>query len=127
MKSRLSSGAASTFVTPAPEVLEEGHLYVSMPYATAIHLCACGCRSEVVTPLRPGQWRLIFDGRVSLRPSIGNWSYPCRSHYFIDRDRVGWARPWTEGDAGAGRFRRRQRSLVRTLAGWLRRLSADQH
>jgi hypothetical protein len=108
------------FVTQVPEALEEGYLYVSMPYATAIHLCACGCRWQVITPLRPGRWRLTFDGRVSLRPSIGNWSFPCRSHYFIDSDRVAWARPWAEDEIHANPAGRRPRSLVRTLFGWLR-------
>ena len=31
------------------------------------------------------------NGTVSLRPSIGNWQLPCRSHYFIVRNRVVWA------------------------------------
>ena len=28
---------------------------------------------------------------VSLHPSIGNWSFPCRSHYWIRGNRVVWA------------------------------------
>ena len=33
----------------------------------------------------------MFDGRtISLNPSIGNWSYPCRSHYWIKGNRVVW-------------------------------------
>ena len=41
------------FVEGIPERLEEGVLYVSILYATAMHLCACGCGREVVTPLTP--------------------------------------------------------------------------
>jgi len=93
------------FVSRVPDALEDGLLYVSMEYATAIHLCACGCRREVVTPLRPGKWRLIYDGEVTLRPSIGNWSQPCRSHYFIIRSRVVWARSWTNDEVEAARRR----------------------
>ena len=30
------------FVTTIPEHLEQGVIYVSVPYATVAHLCACG-------------------------------------------------------------------------------------
>jgi hypothetical protein len=69
---------------------EPGQLHISLRYATAVHLCACGCRRKVVTPLKPAGWRLIFDGTVSLDPSIGNGQYPCRSHYYIHSNRVEW-------------------------------------
>lgn len=82
---------AHQFVDHAPETLEEGILYISIPFTSALHLCCCGCRREVVTPLTPCDWRLIFDGQtVSLEPSIGNWSFPCRSHYWIRRSTVRW-------------------------------------
>lgn len=72
-----------------PERLEPGVLYVSMEYATSAHSCCCGCGEEVVTPFTPTDWKLTFDGEsVSLRPSIGNWTLKCRSHYVIDRGRV---------------------------------------
>jgi hypothetical protein len=85
-------------VTTIPDSLEEGRLYISMPFATAIHLCACGCRFQVVTPLRRGRWRLLFDGEVTLRPSIGNQSFPCESHYCITRNRVVWLPSWWIAD-----------------------------
>jgi len=85
------------FVKFIPKELPEGVLYVSIPYATAIHNCACGCGSRVVTPLSPVDWTLIFDGRsVSLDPSIGNWDFPCRSHYWIRNNKVTWLRGFTE-------------------------------
>lgn len=28
---------------------------------------------------------------VTLHPSIGNWGFPCRSHYLIRRNKVVWA------------------------------------
>jgi len=110
------------FVTQVPDVLDDGRLYVSMPFATSIHLCACGCRSEVVTPFKPGQWRMIFDGTVTLRPSIGNWSLGCRSHYFIEHNRVVWARTWSEAEVRAARTSRNANPApVRGLLGWVRR------
>ena len=56
----------------------DGILYVSMEYATATHLCACGCGLTVVTPISPTDWQISYNGRtVSLYPSIGNRSFPC--------------------------------------------------
>ena len=80
------------FVEFIPKRLEEGVLYISMPYATATHSCFCGCGMKVVTPLSPTDWTLTFDGdSISLDPSVGNWSYPCRSHYILSENRVIWA------------------------------------
>jgi len=39
------------FVEFIPEKIEEGVLYISIQYCTAIHNCVCGCGNEVVTPL----------------------------------------------------------------------------
>lgn len=84
------------FVHYIPEQPEAGVLYISERYATAMHLCCCGCGSEVVTPLNPAKWRLKVDGgTVSLHPSIGNWSFPCQSHYWLVRNRVEWAKAMT--------------------------------
>lgn len=87
------------FVEFIPDELEDGVLYVSMAYATVTHKCACGCGKEVVTPLSPTDWQLIFDGKaVSLDPSIGNWSFPCRSHYFIRKGAIRWAASMTQAE-----------------------------
>lgn len=80
------------FVEYIPEQLEEGVLYISQRYGTAAHRCCCGCGEEVVTPLTPTDWALRVDGNVvTLHPSIGNWSFACRSHYWIRRNKVIWA------------------------------------
>ncbi len=82
-----------------PEILKERTIYISVTYATAAHKCCCGCGKEVVTPLSPTDWKLIFDGEsVSLHPSIGNWSFACRSHYWITRNAVKWAEQWSDED-----------------------------
>jgi hypothetical protein len=82
------------FVEYIPERLNHGVLYVSRRYSTASHLCCCGCGLEVVTPLNPAKWRLSVDGgAASLSPSVGNWSFPCKSHYWITKNRVRWALP----------------------------------
>lgn len=89
------------FVEFVPIELEVGLLYISMEYATASHLCACGCGVRVVTPLRAADWVLTFDGSVSLSPSIGNGQFECGSHYLIQKNRVIWCRPMTRDAAVA--------------------------
>ncbi|QSX74225.1 hypothetical protein HIV01_013610 [Lysobacter arenosi] len=75
-----------------PQSLATGVLYISERYRTASHLCACGCGEKVVTPLSPSNWRLVRQGdRVSLYPSIGNWNYACRSHYWIKNNKIVWS------------------------------------
>jgi len=85
------------FVEFIPDVIDEGILYVSIEYCTAIHKCVCGCGNEVVTPLSPTDWKLTFDGKtVSLYPSIGNWSFDCQSHYWIKHNKIEYAKRWTD-------------------------------
>jgi hypothetical protein len=97
------------FVAEIPEKLDNGLLYISMQYATAVHLCCCGCGHEVVTPLSPAQWQMTFDGEsVSLQPSIGSWSLRCRSHYVIQRGRIIEAGQWSEEEVTLGRAHDKQ-------------------
>lgn len=68
-----------------PNQLEEGVIYVSRKFGTAIHLCACGCGVQTVTPFEcPNGWELTAGRNgVTLRPSIGNQQFPCKSHYWV--------------------------------------------
>jgi len=102
----MKSELVHEFVEFIPDDLKERTLYISITYCTAVHKCCCGCGREVVTPLSPTAWRLIFDGAtVSLHPSIGSWNLPCQSHYFITRNKVVWAPTWTEKQITRGRER----------------------
>lgn len=92
------------FVEYIPNDLEEGTIYVSIGFATVAHKCCCGCGKEVITPLSPTDWKLIFDGQsISLDPSIGNWNFACQSHYWIIANRVIWAPRWSQKEITAGR------------------------
>lgn len=92
------------FVEHIPNNLKDGTIYVSVIFATVAHKCCCGCGKEVVTPLSPTDWKLVFDGEsISLDPSIGNWNVACRSHYWIIRNRVKWAKRWSPEEISAGR------------------------
>lgn len=84
------------FVEFIPEDVEQGTLYISIRFKTGTHLCCCGCGNIVVTPISPKDWKITFDGKtVTLHPSIGNWSFPCQSHYWIRNNRVEWAPKWS--------------------------------
>ncbi|OIN56386.1 DUF6527 family protein [Arsenicibacter rosenii] len=92
------------FVEFIPDNIAEGVLYISIEYCTAIHKCVCGCGNEVVTPLSPTDWKLTFDGKsVSLHPSIGNWNFECKSHYWITNNRIDFAGRWNEKEIRLGR------------------------
>lgn len=130
------------FTDTIPDLLDDGILYVSVKYATAAHLCMCGCGNEATTPLAPERWKMTFDGRtVSLSPSVGNWSFACESHYILKKGRVQWAGHWSKEQVAAGRSRTRARleashgslppsaesaraksTKRRSLKNWLRRL-----
>ena len=93
-----------------PKELKAGILYVSEEFGAVAHLCACGCGAKIRTPLGPTQWELeeTPDG-PTLHPSIGNWQLPCRSHYWIRRGEVVWARCWTPDQVAAGRHAEERR------------------
>jgi hypothetical protein len=93
-----------TRVELMPPVLEPGVLYVSEKYGTAAHLCACGCGSKIRTPLGPTEWSIReTPNGVTMRPSVGNWQKPCRSHYVIDSGEVVWSGGWSEKAVLKGR------------------------
>ncbi|MEW8119811.1 MAG: DUF6527 family protein [Candidatus Thiodiazotropha sp.] len=89
-----------------PNNLEEGILYISDKYKTAAHKCCCGCGEEVITPLNPTDWSVkIINDRVTLYPSIGNWSFTCKSHYWIKNGKIKWSYQMTEAEIQLGRDR----------------------
>ena len=96
------------FTTAIPEKLVPGKIYASIDYATVSHLCCCGCGREVVTPLTPTDWKLTYDGEsISMHPSVGNWSFPCRSHYWIRNGKIRWAEDWSPEQVQVNRDRDR--------------------
>lgn len=97
------------FVDAFPEHLAPGVLYVSLEYGSAAHSCCCGCGEEVVTPITPTDWNITYDGEtVTLHPSVGSWTLPCRSHYVLRRGRVIEAPSWTDAEIAAERRRDRR-------------------
>lgn len=111
-----------TFAEEIPEVVQPDVLYVSLMYATAAHICPCGCGGEVFTPFSPTYWAMTFDGEtVSLHPSISNRICPKRSHYWIKRNRVEWSAPVPPRSPSARRW------LPLRFTRWIeRRLMASE-
>ncbi len=94
------------FVDRIPKTLEDGVLYISEKYGTSAHNCCCGCQGKVVLPLKEGRWRLTKkNGKVSLNPSVGNWSLACQSHYWIENNAVRWSTQFSESQIKANRAR----------------------
>ena len=116
-------------VDAMPQILQSGVLYVSREFETAHHLCACGCGQKVRTPLSPAEWQVEESPKgVTLRPSIGNWQLPCRSHYLIHKGEVVWSEQWSDSQIAAGRVRDQQKlqtyldSRRHKPPGWWNRL-----
>lgn len=80
------------FCNRIPNSIDEGMIYVCLECDIVIHKCACGCGEEVATPIdKTYGWTFFYDGEgISLYPSIGNWNYKCKSHYFINNSNVVW-------------------------------------
>ena len=87
-----------------PREIEAGYLYVSLRFGAAAHICPCGCGNKVQTPLSQTDWSFTETATgPTLLPSIGNWQFPCRSHYWLEAGAIIWAGKWSEGQITAGR------------------------
>ena len=94
------------FVEHIPKNLDGRKIYISIHFGTVVHLCACGCGNEIVTPLSPTDWALTYNGEtISLSPSIGNWGFTCQSHYWIENDEIRWSYRWSQEEIEKGRAR----------------------
>ena len=112
------------FTKVIPEEIEENILYSSMEYRCAIHKCFCGCKEKIVIPFSPTDWKLIFYGNtVSIDPSIGNWSYPCQSHYWITKNKVHFASHWSfekiQRKRKWDRWNKKKDNVFKKIKNWL--------
>ena len=90
---------ATEVVENFPDVIEPGRVYLigggSVPWSAAL-LCPCGCSvtirlSLVKNDLPRWHAKRHFTGKVTLHPSIWR-NKGCRSHFFLRRGRIIWAR-----------------------------------
>lgn len=100
------------FVERVPTNIEQGVIYISTSVNTAIHLCPCGCKTEIVIPLDPDEWSFTYDGEtITLYPSVGVWGAECKSHYWIKKSKVEWSRMYSNTEIEEVRAsERRQKS-----------------
>ena len=94
------------FVESLPNPLENGILYISIPFRIIAHNCCCGCGKKVVLNLSPYEgWEFTYNGKtISIYPSIGNYGLKCQSHYFITKSVVEWVPRWNDD-----RFKRKNK------------------
>lgn len=76
---------------PPFEKMEEGVIYISIEYGCSQHKCLCGCGEIATMSLKPAWesgWDLIKHNEeiYSFTPSIGNYNFPCKSHYIITKN-----------------------------------------
>ncbi|MBY3531240.1 hypothetical protein HFN72_35955 [Rhizobium laguerreae] len=119
-------------VDKIPEKLDDGVIYVSERYRVALHNCCCGCGEEVSTPLSATEFSIrVYRSSVTVRPSIGNHDFACRSHYFITNGNIEWAAEMSRAQIDAGRaYDRRLKQAKKSHSGlgglldWIRKLFA---
>lgn len=102
-------------VDKIPYELKNGILYVCLRCNVIVHMCACGCGEKTVTPIdKKFGWVMKYDGQaITLKPSIGNFSIPCRSHYYITDNNVEWLDSYQQKDYKKGLFKRIKQLLKR--------------
>lgn len=97
MKTIMQVEYTPVYVTLAPNDMEQGKVYISEEFNTAIHKCLCGCGEKVVMPLAHGDgffrnkgWNIIKEanGTVSFSPSVGNFQSKCNTHYIMTKNKA---------------------------------------
>lgn len=107
---RIDSLTVKFMETFDKDELEPGVVYISLKYGCTKHLCCCGeCGWETHMSIRSFEgdentpqrqeddtlwsngWSCsVKDGKVTFGPSVGNFQFPCKSHYWIQDGKVVW-------------------------------------
>ena len=98
------SSITPQFVDRIPKAMDDRVLYISEKFSTSAHNCCCGCGGKIVLPLKAGRWTLrTRKGKISLSPSVGNWSLACQSHYWIEDNAIRWSTKFTTSEIATNR------------------------
>ncbi|ARP64296.1 hypothetical protein A9K65_013580 [Mesorhizobium sp. WSM1497] len=82
-----------------PPDMREGVVYHTEEFELAGLLCACGCGHRI-TLLVPDSHEVWDEGGyATIRPSIGVFDAPCKSHYVISAGHVHWLPAFTGAQA----------------------------
>ena len=105
------------FVDKIPLNLKNGILYVCLNCNVIVHRCACWCGQKTVTPIdKKYGWVIKYDGQaITLRPSIGNFNIPCKSHYYITNNKVEWLEKYQQKNNKKGVFERIRQLFKRRI------------
>ena len=77
-----------------PGKRESGVILVCIKYGVMSLACPCGCGLTMDLSIEPHRWRIEWDGEhLSVCPSVSSSGLPCRSHYWIQSNRIEWCRP----------------------------------
>ena len=105
-----------------PETLEFGVLYVCFECNVVVHLCACGCGEKVVLPIDPDFWIVKYDGeQISLSPSVGNFQFKCKSHYWIRDNRVVWVKEKVK-ESNVPKQCSKKDAFYDVIVGWIKKI-----
>jgi hypothetical protein len=81
------------------EQMADGVVYHSEEFELAGLRCACGCGHRI-TLLVPDSHQVFNDGGwAAVRPSIGVFDAPCKSHFIVDATGVEWLPPFSGAEA----------------------------
>lgn len=82
-----------------PKQMQEGVVYHTEEFELAGLLCACGC-GHSITLLVPDSHQVWDEGGyATIRPSVGVFDAPCKSHYIISTGNVQWLPAFTGAQA----------------------------
>ena len=75
-------------LVPALSSMFPGILYYDKQSGLSFHKCACGC-GDIIILEHNYKWN-IDENTITISPSIGRMTAPCKSHYFIRNGKVVW-------------------------------------
>ena len=83
-------------VEKTPTLLQSEVVYINEEFEIATLLCPCGCNHKIVLLCPDGHLVINDGGFATVKPSIGVWDAPCRSHFFLNSGTVDWCNSWSE-------------------------------
>jgi Family of unknown function (DUF6527) len=107
-----------------PDILRDGVVYHTEEFELAGLLYACGCGHRVILLVPDSHQVWDQNGLATVRPSIGVFDAPCKSHYFITAGVVEWLPASTGAQAASIMHAQIARHVARDVKppSWLGRL-----
>lgn len=84
-----------------PSDLTPGVVYHTDEFELAALLCACGCGHKITLLVPDSHQVWSKGGLATVRPSIGVFDAPCKSHFIVSAGRIDWLPPFTGAQASS--------------------------